>query len=195
MEERKINGGFTPGRRKGAKNKIKTINLGQVPELIATGEVSESDAYKLIKSSPTLESNTRIREALKEQARERKELARKYKVDEIAEEFDGLTNAQRLRITHEEMIRRLAVESHRNYIREVDFDDSESMKIRKQQLDNLKALLMITNTMFDLIERLEKVEGHNSITTAEDKAEAEGIMAQAAKLLERNGTNVIKLAK
>jgi hypothetical protein len=175
---------WSPGRRKGAKNRVKSINIGDVPELIAAGEVSEADGYKLIKSSPTLESNTRIREALKEQAREKKELARKYKTDEIAAEFEGLNNAQRLRITHEELIRRLAVESHRNYIREVDYDNSESMRIRKMQMDNLRSLLAITNQMFDLIERLEKIQGHNSITSSEDKAEAESIMAAATKLLE-----------
>jgi hypothetical protein len=68
-----------------------------------------------------------------------------------------------------------------------------SVKARNNQLNNLRSLLGITNSMGDLIVALEKDQGHNSITSKENKEEADNIIAAAQKLLSRPTGDVVKL--
>ena len=81
----------------------------------------------------------------------------KYDIKTIEKEFSGKTEAEKLRLTYTELVRRLAVESHRNFITEVDWDDDQSINLRKKQMDNLKAMLTVTKMMNDLILNLEQI--------------------------------------
>ena len=185
MEENKPKKQWTPGRQPGAKNKPKTaIKLHEIPELLATGKIDADEAIKAATgSSRVVLTNSQVRAAIQADKIKKTAIAKKYRVKEIEKEFDGLTNAERLRITHADLVRRLTFESHRNFISDIDWDDAESVRIRNTQLSNLKSLLSVVNAMSELIDRLEKLGGHNSITSAEDKAEAADILASAQKLL------------
>jgi hypothetical protein len=112
-------------------------------------------------------------------------IVQKYGLDQIEQEFAGLTEAEKLRLTYTELVRRLAIESHRNFISEVDWDDDYSVTKRKKQIENLKGMLTVTKMMNDLIINLEMAEGKNKVLSDDEKQAADNVISMAMKKLER----------
>lgn len=107
------------------------------------------------------------------------------KIEAIEEEFGDASDADRLRSTYKELVRRLSVESHSKFITEVIWDDPVSVNRRKSQMANLKDLLSVTKSMMELVEKLEADRLNNNELAADEKRERMGIINAAESLLKR----------
>jgi hypothetical protein len=107
------------------------------------------------------------------------------KIAAIEEEFGESSDADRLRSTYKELVRRLSVESHSKFITEVIWDDPISVNRRKSQMANLKDLLSVTKSMMELVEKLEADRLNNNEMAADERRERMGIINAAETLLKR----------
>lgn len=106
----------------------------------------------------------------------------KYNFSEIEKDFTGKTDAEKLEMTYKELVSRLAVESHKMYITEIDWDDGDTVRLRNAQMVNLKNLLSVINGLKSLVKDLK-----SEATSAElvFHAEAEEMIKKAQALLVR----------
>lgn len=109
----------------------------------------------------------------------------KYNTERIEKSLKGLSDADRLRSIYTELIRRLTIESHKNYIIDIDYDDADTVKTRNLQLGNLKNLLVVIKMMQDLCDRLEKTGSGAAEEFLKNNKEAISAMNAAQKLLDK----------
>lgn len=151
-----------------------------------------TDAQKESRRTYRLKQQEKNRQlkAIREQAKHHQKIQNeaiqaKYDLKAIETEFKGKTEAEKLRLTYTELVRRLAIESHRNFITEVDWEDEVSIILRKKQMDNLKGMLTVTKMMNDLIIQLETTGDRSKVLSAEEQKDAENVISMAQKLLDR----------
>lgn len=112
-----------------------------------------------------------------------KEIKEKYDIPNIKRTMLKTPNIDRLKKNYEALIERLTVESNRHYLREIDWDDDQSIKLRNSQMTNLKNLLSVTKSMNEVIEQLIETQKNNDSQFMVMNAEAKAAMKQAQKLL------------
>ncbi|WP_221053990.1 hypothetical protein [Methylomonas koyamae] len=135
------------------------------------------------KVSRTTEWRRRTKAARKEREMANPNSPHQQKLKSIEAEFGSATDADRLRMTYTELVRRISVESHSQFITDVNWDDLGSVDKRSRQLQNLKNLLAVTKQMTELIDRLESDHYQTNIRTKEEKDEQNKVIAAAEVLL------------
>lgn len=141
------------------------------------------------KVSRTTEWRHRTKAAKQTKAMKQQDSEHQQALKEIQEEFMSLSDADRLRYTYHELVRRLSVESHSKFITDVNWDDPNSISRRNAQLANLKNLLTVTKSMHELITQLENNNYDSNIRSKEEKKEHEKIIFNAQALLQRKVAN------
>jgi hypothetical protein len=111
----------------------------------------------------------------------------KYRFDDIAAEFAGKSDAERLRVIYTDLIKRLTIEGHRFYITDIDWDDADTVRLRNAQMTNMKNTLTCIKMMQELCEKLRITDAteadiHKQLTT-----EAQNDLIAAQKLLANRG--------
>lgn len=112
-----------------------------------------------------------------------KEIKEKYDIHNIRRTMWSKTDIDKLKKNYEALIGRLTVESNKHYLKEIDWDDEQSIKLRNAQMTNLKNLLSVTKAMNEVIEKLIETEKNNESQFMVMNAEAKAAMKQAQKLL------------
>jgi len=160
---------WSPGRPLGSSN-------------LKSPEDATSESHKRV-----LNQNQVVK-AIKQTQKEKNELiAKKYGIKKIEKDFKGKSESEKLRMTYIELVRRVAIESHRDLITELDWDDEATVNKRRKQMSNLKDMLQVTRMMNELITNLEKTTDVNGavILSDEERTETDNVIQLAMLKLNR----------
>jgi hypothetical protein len=105
---------------------------------------------------------------------------------EIEEKMEGLDYADKLALSYKDLVKRIAVESHDDFIQNVNFADPGSITIRNAKLQNVKQMIAIARGLRELVDLLRKdYASLGSIEVDEQLAAQEKLIEDAEQLLKR----------